>query len=649
MDKSIMNEFTATEDTCLSSLTIGPEGKLLAPEGKVILMTVDHVLTDPVPGDYRGEIVLHVADSVTKIGEWENPYRSALYVDEKPIEEKSAPAAITGDLTDASLQGGSIALKGDCLNGITITSGDFAIDGTQITMDGRGADDFQLFGSAVAVYGKGKVTIQNTSIETKGVVSTALAAAGDSTVLVMNSKIKSEGISNESWHVKHPHLSETPWVLGIRGTLRATNVLDNANVTYYGCDMQCNGWGVLSTDGTKEAVHNIINTRAIIPGNVGYASGYGAYILGGVTSTFLGAELDVPDFCFAVGGNNRPITVGASSKENLEACGDRLLPLKEAMGGSFDGVEEKNSIIRSPRFIGMWHHNSTEPFNALPGTVFEAGDTAFLIKSGMPRPNGPEINCDACTIKAPRIVHLMETDDAGMGTRTHDGSWAPCKELWPPRPAPEERYDPAGESENTAHINLKNMTLSGDCFNTRTSGGQTLAISLDAVSLTGVVSSGFGSHRNFSYGLIHNEDGSLTCTDCEGRKYVTEKLDDLLFGKMPVTNYVPKTDDRGAFVYDESDDQCHPIDGKGIYYTDPRYLADMDITPAPAVNNGVQLKLANGSVWTVSGESFLNRFELAEGCSVIAPEGRSLRITVDGKDTLPAPGIYRGAIRISLI
>ena len=51
-----MNELTVTEDTCLSSLTIGPEGKLLAPEGKVILMTVDGKDTLPTPRIYRGAI-----------------------------------------------------------------------------------------------------------------------------------------------------------------------------------------------------------------------------------------------------------------------------------------------------------------------------------------------------------------------------------------------------------------------------------------------------------------------------------------------------------------------------------------------------------------------------------------------------------------
>ena len=632
--------------TELDRLEIGPEGTLSAPEGKCVLMTVNGVFTDPGPGIYEGRIVLTVADAVPKVGSWENNYRSAVFYDGTPIPEKSAAGAFSGLLSEGKMEGGCIEVSGHLLNGLTMTDGALKVSGTRFVHNGNGGDDFELWGTAVGICGTSSAVLDSVEIRTKGVVTTAVAAGGDSKVVVMNSVIRSEGTDNTGWYAKHPHLSETPWVLGIRGTLRATNVLDCANVTYYNCDCTSNGWGVLSTDGTKDATHNIINTTARIPEGSGFSSGYGAYILGGVTSTFLGAEIEVPDFCFAVGGNNHPITVGASSRENLEACGERLQPLKDALGGSFDPVEERNSVISSARFVGMWHHQSSEPFVALPGTVLRAGDTAFLIKSGEMKVNGPEIVCDGCLVEAPRIVHLMETDDAGMGVRTHDKCWAPCIELYPNTPDRQEGYDPTVCAETDAHVTLKNMTVTGDCLNTRTTSGQGLLVDLEGTSLTGVVSSGRGTHRRFSYGIVKNEDGSRTCTDAEGRKYLTEKLDDLLFGKMPVTSYVPKTDETGAFVYDPNDDAIYPIDGYGIYYTDPQYVADLDVVPAPAVNNGVLLRLREGSVWTVAGTSFLTRLEIGEGCAAAAPEGKSLRFLVNGIDTIPTPGVYTGELRL---
>ena len=643
----ITGEYMVDHQLMLSELVIEDGAKLIAEEDKDVLLCVNGVFTEPVPGKYSGNVILQPADRVSEIGQWTNRYRSALFVDGEPVLPKSMFSAVTGTLTATGLSGGNILIQGNALNGITVVNGRFSIDNTEIALDGNGGDDFELWGSAIAAAGKSKVVVSNTKINTKGVIATAVTAGDDAEVVVMNSMVNSIGTDNTDWHAKHPHLSETPWVLGICGTLRATNVLDQAHVTYYGCELTCNGWGVLSTDGTKNAVHNIINTKAVIPSDSEYASGYGAYILGGVTSTFLGVELQVPDFCLAVGGNNRPIVVGSSNLQNLLAAGENLEALKNALGGSFEQIPERPSILRSRRFIGMWHHVSTAPCTFLPGTILEAGDTAFLIKSSAAKENGPEIVCDDVQISAPRIVHLMESDDAGMGTRTHDKCWAPCVECWPANPQHEDGYDPEALGEHDANITLKNMSVFGDCWNSRVSSGQNLCITLDSSGLTGVVSSGIAVHRHYSYRLIQNEDGSKACTDLHGHKYLTEKLEDLLFDKIPVVNYVPKTDDDGRFVYNPDDNTEHTVQGGGIYYTDPQYLADLIVNASPFVNNGVRIILHNGSVWTPTGECWLSYLELDEDSSICSPVGMHLGITVDGEEVVVLPGErYSGKIHI---
>ncbi len=68
----------------------------------------------------------------------------------------------------------------------------------------------------------------------------------------------------------------------------------------------------------------------------------------------------------------------------------------------------------------------------------------------------------------------------------------------------------------------------------------------------------------------------------------------------------------------------------------------------PPVNNGVIVHMDGRSVWTVPGECYLTGLHLAEGAVLRAGEGRTLHMTVDGAETAPAPGSYRGMIHLTV-
>jgi hypothetical protein len=68
-------------------------------------------------------------------------------------------------------------------------------------------------------------------------------------------------------------------------------------------------------------------------------------------------------------------------------------------------------------------------------------------------------------------------------------------------------------------------------------------------------------------------------------------------------------------------------------------------TPSPAVNNGVIVTLTNGSIWTVTGTSYLTKLVIEEGSSVTAPPGHMLMVTDDGNSILNiTTGTYTGNI-----
>lgn len=78
-------------------------------------------------------------------------------------------------------------------------------------------------------------------------------------------------------------------------------------------------------------------------------------------------------------------------------------------------------------------------------------------------------------------------------------------------------------------------------------------------------------------------------------------------------------------------------------------LGHVTNTPCAAVNNGVLVELKNASRWTVTETSYLTSLTVGEGCTVSAPAGKTLTMTVDGVETAVAAGqSYTGAIVLTV-
>lgn len=78
-------------------------------------------------------------------------------------------------------------------------------------------------------------------------------------------------------------------------------------------------------------------------------------------------------------------------------------------------------------------------------------------------------------------------------------------------------------------------------------------------------------------------------------------------------------------------------------------LGHVTNTPCAAVNNGVIVELKNASKWTVTETSYLTSLTVGEGCTLAAPAGKTLTVTVDGAETAVAAGqTYTGAIVLTV-
>ena len=71
-------------------------------------------------------------------------------------------------------------------------------------------------------------------------------------------------------------------------------------------------------------------------------------------------------------------------------------------------------------------------------------------------------------------------------------------------------------------------------------------------------------------------------------------------------------------------------------------LGEVINTAQPVVNNGDIVTLKNGSVWNVAGTSYLSSLTIEEGSSLVGT------LTVNGKDVEAAPGVYTGAITVTI-
>lgn len=457
------------ETTRLSRLTVLNDAVVKAPDGYSLTMTVDGVGTRIEPGEYSGDIVLTVTEEIKvqyAILPEPHYFRTAVYIENgKYIPEKSVAAAVVGGkVTDTLAKDFRITSEEENFNGIMIT-GDkkfsYTVTNPVINFTGNGGNDFAGFGAAVMSSGNSEVTINNAKIVTRGVVRTAVLVNGNSTMRVNDSYIEvNDGImpADYEFSLQAGKMKEVPWMLGLSGNVRATNVLENGTAYYSNTHIKAQRWGALSTDGTTKirlyAANCLIET---------VESGYGAYSILDCHDYFSGCTFNVTDYGLIV-----------------------------AMQGSATFTDK--TVVNSGRFGVMMHSGSGGGFLTIEkGSVFNTESTAIQIKG-----RGANIVVDNAELNSGNgiILQLMENDDpnkAGGRDRAHEGEAAGGAARGG-LPGGNSQGDPpsgggpgGGETYSTDVVaTFKNVTLKGDIVNSMTARGDVIVTFKDA-SITGAI------------------------------------------------------------------------------------------------------------------------------------------------------------------
>ncbi|MFT4009646.1 MAG: hypothetical protein QM655_06335 [Nocardioidaceae bacterium] len=591
----------------LSRLIIEDGGQIVAPDGYSLTLTVnavevgstltslydnDGIAVYIAPGTYSGKVVLTVAtanDIVYNSLTW--PFRQAVYVDADGVDsDKSVLAAVQGgQLRDSGAKRIRLRSKGEAFNGVYVAGGEYTLDDIDVAFDGNGRNDFCGYGAAVMATGTDTLLhVVGSSIKNKGVVRTAVIADGGSRVVVRDSDLSCEdGVVPAEYENTGDttFMMTCPWLLGMWGTVRTTNLLGtDTRATYLRSKVTVENWGCLSVDSGQDCILVSVNSRLRSTGT----DGYGSYGIGNVTEHFLGTSIDVGSYILINWGTNGT-HYGDSSAAAVRDLNDTYdLGLTNA---DIASVWPQACSLRSRKFGFMWHSNGVVTLDGR--TSLRTARTAFLSKA-----SNSEVVFDGsegASIKADNgvIYQLMDNDNPG-GVASVDKPWSRVytKAYTEPTSAATKStsWDPTvAVADSDAFGTFTKARLVGDFYNSVLGGGngsiqgKNLVLSFVDSTVTGLISASTAKHRVSSIDFSNYEELGV------------------------VTN-----------------------------------------TASEVVNNGVIVTLSGTSRWTVTGTSYLSSLTLTDSAQVRNRRGRAATITVDGVAVTPVAGTtYTGSIVVT--
>lgn len=623
----IQDTYLFTENTVLSQLTIAPTGHLTAPEGKLLTMTVNGIQMDPAPGQYQGDIHIYVTDFIdapiegmhAKPGDPPTVYRSALIATETGIDEKNSVLSAYQDGTagEGSITGGSITTRGEAFNGMIFTGGKYHVKDMTLTNTGHSPDDGKGLGAAILVGGDTEAVFENMNITTQGIRNDAIVTGRNAKILVKNSTIDVQGGTPEQIQAVNairPGKACMTFIGGGWGTTRAINVENDSSATFENCKITAGGWGVLSTDGisspkewrpVKTRLH-VKNCDVAITGRYGY----GSYSIGDCTNIFENTRMYSPDVAYKVAN--------------------------ELAGGQFiDG-----SQITGGRFGVMFQSNQGGEMIVKDSTL-RSGRTSFIVRQCFPK-----IYCENAVLESGNntILQLFDSDDPGFGKTeyavdTEEPVKDPSHDVTRPNYHPLSIWGFQQESWCTdLQATFKDMTIYGDFYNGITNAAK-------PKMMPGMPGGAPGGKPDGKPGEMPPGKPDGKPGEMPGKPGgAPAGMPPMAMKSYPI-NLVLTMDNVKLEGVVSASRAKHAV--KTISGENRREIYQVYDTPCPVVNNGVILTLKNGSVWTVTGKSYLSALHVDESSQIRTPDGCPVKLVVNGQEIPYAPGDYTGDILVS--
>ena len=569
------------------------------------------------------------------IGSWSSggsedyEYDAALYITGEGIDEaKSSTDRIASGAYDASGADGIViedTQSGD--NGIIVVNADYAITNADISLltdaDGSDTCDFSGRGSAIAVYGsEASVIIEDSTIHTSGVATMPVFADDGATVTIRNSTLQSDGGTLSADYMNTPDqalMVAPPWILGIMGTSRSTNMMgDNTTTNVIDSETSAGAWAVLSTDAGTDMALNVYNTTLTLnnadesaaaplqaedgeisetldnPYTVNYGSGYGTYAIGNAVETFAGATINVGTYATIFTGGSATYTAleAGETYELTNAAGETT--------ATYTATEDKATDIHSDTF-GFMAHQSSNAIDIEKGTVVDSGYATFLVKSGSSNETLTATVDDATISNGGVLIQVMDNDDTTNGgmmdaddpENTNGGS-----QNFKPYHAEDAGFntDAASAGSTAQTFAFTNGTYTGNIYNASGSDG------LEGTAL------------NVTFGIGAEYTGAIASTSAIHVTYD---------GSAAVK-------ENGGYAFDDAEEAAaFAAQYQNTSFTIEEYWSIGQVANLVNDNgaNTVNVILTDDAVWNVTAASVISALTIEGDAQVIVPEGVTLTVS----------------------
>lgn len=548
------------------------------------------------------------------------PYRCAVSVNKDGLEETFCqPDAVQGSFDAKGMRQASVSSEAPDFSAVLVDGAEYQIENTNIALlsksDGKEVCDFVGLGSAVGAFDGAVVRIKDCDIRTEGVGKCTIfvddgsdAVAENCTLTALGGKLYDGYINSADFN----RMVAPPWVLGIAGNARGTNLMgDKASTALINCKVTAANWGALSTDNGERNLLTVADSTLTLTGCPEdkknpyfktWGSGYGTYILG-CHEVFQGVTMNVGTYIGIARDGSADYRSSRGTVRHISPSTGAVLYEGEGKG--------QNTVLNSDAFGIMAH--GWAAIRLTDGTEMNTRNAAFLCRSG-----GVKLLVDGgakIKVEDGVLLQVMDDDDATVGVdwdnkeiemafhtefKEPEGwpsengqisSQMPPRPLPPPPPPAEDGAEDDGPEppQFDVRFSAADTLLKGDIFNASGYYGQQakqLYVTLDAgAELTGIITAAEAIH----------------------------------------------VDENGK---------------QNTYFTSEQYYYLGHVANRPYFNedNRVEVTLNEGSAWNVTGTGLLSSLTVMPGAVFNG------KLTVDGKEIVPEFGkTYNGRLEIAAL
>ena len=454
-------------------------------------------------------------------------------------------------------------------------------------------------GTALSFTGASKIAVDNVVVWNKGGAD-GVSAAGQTETTVSNTVIYGE-------QNPETYRRASPFALGLAGSMRVTNAVENSKITYKDSLVVSGSWAPLSTDSGSDVCLTTENVLAgigwleiaedgkdytatkevngvlygfTLGDSANYNSGYVSYCDSGFHNYYYDSQFFGTDYVIILS-----TALSSATMVNDDCYSDRIgIMWHKNAGGT---VDMTGGSLYAKRCLFMMKGYSDLDTNGcfcnliVDGTDLQVGEGGVLLQVMTSDDCGlnyealqvPEVESDFSQVECLMGTQVQKTYSDGFPPTTYYvyalngeevGVTVEEMESFEADNPDAEKVMVDYEPQQTSYATFKNLSVDGDIYNAVWQAYQEIDVTFDAAEITGVISSAWANHVD--------ADGNIL----EG----------------------------GTVIPADSTLDCHLGVGRVIN------------TAAETVNNPVAVHLTNGAVWNVTGTSYVAELEVDETSTV---------------------------------